>query len=533
MSDARRPNFLYIVTDQQRADHLGCYGNPIVRTPHIDALAARGSRFDRFYVAHPVCMPNRATLMTGRMPSLHKVRFNGIPLDREATTFVDVLRADGYRTALVGKSHLQNFMGMAPERHYAAREGLRSPAAGLRDASKRAMDGPNYEHENTLKWIEDPGRGVPTPFYGFDHVRLCTRHADNVQGHYRAWLAERHPDPDSLRGPKNAIPDARYSAPFAWRTRIPEELYPTSYVAEETIAYLEDHARDEGDAPFFLQCSFPDPHAPFTPPGHYWDMYDPDEMPLPPTFGKGDTMPIRQLRDWVARQTGQQTANIPYMTDARATRECIALTYGMVTMIDDAVGRILGALSATGLDRDTVVIFNSDHGDWMGDHGLMLKGALHYQGLIRVPFIVRDPAVDEQASSVGDVCGSLDFARTILARAGIDAPNGMQGADLGPLWRGQAGLDRPGVLIEHDTHRAHLGFDTPLRVRSFVTERYRASVFQPIGHGELYDLKDDPHELVDLWDAPEHAGTRHALCETWMDQLISHQDEAPLPTYIA
>src|SRR5579862_2469935 len=109
-----RPNFLLIMTDQQRADHLGCSGHPILRTPNIDSIAEHGVSFDRFYVATPVCMPNRATLMTGRMPSVHGVRSNGMPLPLRSNTFVDALRAGGYATALVGKSHLQNFTGFGP-----------------------------------------------------------------------------------------------------------------------------------------------------------------------------------------------------------------------------------------------------------------------------------------------------------------------------------------------------------------------------------------------------------------------------------
>ena len=120
---ATRPNFLFLITDQHRSDYLGCYGHPILKTPHIDSIAARGTRFERFYVATPVCMPNRATLMTGRMPSLHGVRSNGMPLPLQANTFVDALRAAGYRTALVGKSHLQNFIGYSggPQTAAAAR----------------------------------------------------------------------------------------------------------------------------------------------------------------------------------------------------------------------------------------------------------------------------------------------------------------------------------------------------------------------------------------------------------------------------
>ena len=114
MADKKRPNFILFINDQHRHDYLGCYGHPVVKTPNIDSIAARGVAFDEFYVASPVCMPNRATLMTGRMPSVHGVRSNGIPLSRDAVTFVDLLRAAGYDTALIGKSHLQNFTGRPP-----------------------------------------------------------------------------------------------------------------------------------------------------------------------------------------------------------------------------------------------------------------------------------------------------------------------------------------------------------------------------------------------------------------------------------
>src|SRR3954454_19591344 len=131
------PNILFFITDQLRADHLGCYGNRTIRTPAIDSLAARGVSFDRFYVASPVCQPNRATLMTGRLPSLHGVRYNGISLSLKATTFVDLLRASGWKTALIGKSHLQNFTGMptvVPKPDLPA--GYRMPPQGLDEAAK-------------------------------------------------------------------------------------------------------------------------------------------------------------------------------------------------------------------------------------------------------------------------------------------------------------------------------------------------------------------------------------------------------------
>lgn len=148
-SAERSPSFILFVTDQQRADYLGCYGHPVVRTPNIDAIAAKGTRFERFYVASPVCMVNRASLMTGRMPSVHGVRMNGIPLSQQQATFVEVLRSAGYATALVGKSHLQNMVDIAPYVSREARRG-RAPADNLAEA-RRPYPG-DYDQELPSRW---------------------------------------------------------------------------------------------------------------------------------------------------------------------------------------------------------------------------------------------------------------------------------------------------------------------------------------------------------------------------------------------
>src|SRR4051794_18964027 len=146
---ADRPNVLFFITDQLRADHLGCYGNRVIRTPAIDSIAARGTAFDRFYVASPVCQPNRATLATGRMPSLHGVRHNGISLPLSANAFVDLLRAAGWNTALIGKSHLQNMTGLpAAAVRAPLPAGFRAPPAGLDEADKEDRAEDDYEQEN-------------------------------------------------------------------------------------------------------------------------------------------------------------------------------------------------------------------------------------------------------------------------------------------------------------------------------------------------------------------------------------------------
>ena len=532
-----QPNFLFIVTDQQRADHLGCAGNALLRTPNLDALAKSGSRFRRFHAASPICMPNRASIMTGRMPSLHGVRDNGTPLSLESTTFVELLRAAGWRTALIGKSHLQNYLGLPPLRPTSVPKGSLPPPVGLAEAQHAQRSGNAYDMETTRRWREEPGHEVATPFYGFDYVRICTRHGDQVQGHYTRWLLAQRPDGDALRDPNNPIPDPRYVAPQSRRTRLPEALYPTTYISEESIAYLERHAAGSAGAPFFLQCSFTDPHHPFTPPGRYWDMYNPDDVVLPPSFHASHNQipPIAQIHHELTHGTPDRTFQRPYAVTEREARESIALTYGMVTMIDDAVGRVLARLEALGLAANTVVVFTSDHGDWLGDHGLMLKGPIHTSGVVRVPFIWRDPA-GPTAAVCDTLASSIDIAPTVLARAGLAPFNGVQGCDLRPCMAG-ATLARDSVLIEQESDVGYLGYDPgvpgPLRVRSLISGQWRLSLWSGFAWGELYDLVADPHEMHNLWDAPGSAALRAQLMERMTRALIDNQDWSPHPTGVA
>ena len=354
---SKRPNFLFIITDQHRADHLGCSGHPVLQTPNIDSIAARGTRFDRFHVATPVCQPNRSTLMTGRMPSLHGVRSNGIPLDLRSSTFVEGLRLSGYATALVGKSHIQN-MTKYPPMHL--RPDVESGCHSLREAMPEAfqLDGTgDYRQEHPERWESGEPYDLSLPFYGFEHVDLCTEHSDHVGGQYYVWFKQQRPDADALRDRSNQLPHG-YVCPQAYRTAIPEEYYPTTYVKLKTMEYIDRHARD--DKPFFLMASFPDPHHPFTPPGRYWDLYRPEDMQLPASHDYGNREPPPHVK-WAlaARESGKATVNSQnaFAAREREVLEARALTCGMIAMIDDAVGDILGRLSQVGVADDTIVVF--------------------------------------------------------------------------------------------------------------------------------------------------------------------------------
>lgn len=522
---SRKPNFLFIITDQHRADHLGCYGNEIVKTPNIDTIANNGRRWNKFYVANPICMPNRASIMTGRMSSLHGARHNGIPLSRDHTTFVELLRDAGYATGLIGKSHLQSFTGLPASNLFQPDAELTTPRENLRDAFKHNRHSRDYDLELVPNWKTPLADRMGDDFYGFEHVEIAADHADAAAGDYLLWARVQNPDFDNLVGPQNALPDDRINAPQAWRTAVPEELYSTHWIADRANTFLSEHAKS--DAPFFLQMSFPDPHHPFTPPGKYWDMYNPDNIPLPESFGKGDLPPINAMREALENNTDPRDNQNPFFVTDREARELIALTYGSITMIDDAIGGVLAHLKETGLSDNTIVIFTTDHGDYMGDHGLMLKLLLHFQGLIRVPFIWHDPTTKTAGKVDVGLSSSIDISATILARAGIQAYNGIQGRDLLSTSPPEA------IIVEEDSQRQMTGFDRPQRIRTIVTDRYRMSLRQGENWHELFDLQADPLEIDNRYDDPQFNDIQRELTEKMLRRTIELQDYAPLPAYRA
>jgi arylsulfatase A-like enzyme len=481
------------------------------------------------------------------MPSLHGVRYNGISLSLNANTFADLLRAAGWHTALIGKSHLQNMTGLPTVvSKPALPQGFLAPPSHLDEADKEDHRGDDaYEQENGIAWDKNAARIFRLPYYGFDHVELCSGHATQVHGTYTGWLRERRPDADSLRGEQNQLPH-NYALPQAWRTSLPEELYPTSYVVERTLAYLDERARRSEALPFFLQCSFPDPHHPFTPPGRYWDLYRPQDMTLPTSFRLGNrTLPPHAAHLIAERENGTRKADAAaaFAVTEQEAREAIALTYGMIAMIDDGMARILARLDELGLAQNTVVVFTSDHGDLMGDHQLMLKGAYAYQGLIRVPFIWAEPrsAVGDTTSPVNParrseaLFGTLDIGATILDRARLAPYNGMQGKSMLPALGGSSdpGTGHDGVLIEYSNQRLVAGLPNEMSMRTLVDKRWRFSVYRGVPWGELYDLEADPHELDNLWDDPASAPRKLDLTERLLQKMMGLAERSPRPSHLA
>ena len=522
---AKRPNVLILITDQHRPDHTGFGGNGVLRTPHLDRLAARATVFDRAYVANPICMPNRSTIFTGRMPSVHGTRYNGIPLAMGANTFARVLRAAGYATSYFGKCHLQN-MGVAK---------------GIADAIFAKT--PKVDAESPAwpadwdRW-EDEERhrrervAIPADYYGFDHVDLTVDHSDQCSGHYYQWLLEQGADPKKLQGPENALPFDS-SIDQIWRTATPEELYPTRYVTMRAVEHLDQLARKarESEAPFLMVASYPDPHHPFTPPGRYFDRYDPADVGLPATFGDAHRASMPHIRRMTEQRGKQPFVMAPFAPTERQLRQMAAAEYGMIAMIDDGIGEILGALERGGLAGDTIVVFTSDHGDMFGDHGLMLKAAMHYEGCVRVPLLIAVPG--RAPARTGSLVGSIDVAQTLLALTGGEPFYGMQARSLVPVLDDPGATVRDEILIEEDEMFDIAGVGRPLRMRTLITNEGRITLYDGTPHGELFDHRVDRAELENRFADPGAAAWRAEMTERLARAVISVAEESPRPRYMA
>jgi arylsulfatase A-like enzyme len=507
---APQPNILFIITDQQRADHVGFAGNPVVSTPHLDALAERSTVFDRAYVSNPVCMPNRSTIMTGRMPSAHGVVFNDRSLPPNANTFVRQLRTHGYRTALIGKSHLQH--GMSPDAYFPfpGEPGLTEPwAAGWNTTENRDR----YEADE----IDDPD-----DYYGFVQIQLALGHGSQVAGHHYRWAREKGATHEQLVAGFRHDSDVPRRSPLWWQIHeapFPEGLYSTNFVTERTIEFME--TSDAAGSPWMAWCSYPDPHHPLSPPASWLDRHDPAEVELPTTFDDpGEGWP-RHLKAIRALEPSDENFVFPFGPTPEQARAAIAATYGMIEFIDDGIGRVLASLDRLGATDDTIVVFTSDHGDMMGDHGLIMKLGMHFQGCLRVPMVIHAPGKTPARTS--SLASSIDLPHTLLDLCGIDDYRGMQGHSLTGLLDDPAASVRDHVLVEEDFPMRAFGPGPPLKMRTLISDlgRYTRDTD---GQEQLFDLSADPDELVDLTEHDRDSARRAAMVDQLADALIEADD---------
>ncbi len=517
-----KPNILLIITDQHRADHTGFGGNKLVQTPNLDRIASSGTVFDKAYVTNPICMPNRSSILTGVVPSSHGVRYNGLPLDTSFETFVRIARNSGYKTSLVGKSHLQN-MNDGPD--IATALFKNSPKKNLlRQTAPDGWDQYELDERHKSERVD-----IPADFYGFDDLALTVQHSDYCSGHYYQWLLDRGVKPEAIQG-FEAAQDYSGNWQQVWKTSVPEELYPTSYVADETVKRIETAATE--DAPFLIQCSFPDPHHPFTPPGKYFDMYDPADVTLPETFNQDHSKSPGMFQSMIEARGSQLFKMAPFSPTEEQFRDMAAKEYGMISMIDDAIGRVLQALEKSGQAENTIIIFTSDHGDVFGDHGLMLKSTMHYEGIIRVPLVISGPSINTARSS--SLVSSLDIGSTILDLIGEDVRFGTQGQSLRPILDDPAAAIRDQILVEEEQIFPDPDTGRQINMRSVVTSDGRLTVKsrQPL-MGELYNFTEDPLETDNLFADASATGMRAEMMDRLIDTMMVHSTSLRRPLAMA
>lgn len=300
-------------------------------------------------------------------------------------------------------------------------------------------------------------------------------------------------------------------------------------MTSQTIEALEASAR--GGGPFFIQCSYPDPHHPFTPPGRFYEMYDPCEVPLPETWADPHVGSLDFYRQRLKYKGKQLFPVAPFAPSEEQFRHSAAAEYGMISMIDEGVGRIFKALERLGLTQNTVVIFTSDHGDMFGDHGMMLKGGMHYEGCIRVPLLIATPR--HRPGVCSSLAGSIDLAQTFLGLADVPGYHGMQGTSLVPLLEDPKTRVRDDVLVEEDELFDIVGAGSHLRMRTLVTEDARLTLYQGAELGELFDLDSDRLELSNRFHETAARDLRYALTERLTRRMMECADEAPKPTHVA
>ena len=478
---SKKPNILFICTDQQRYDSLGCYGNTHIQTPTIDALASEGVLFEQCYVQSPVCAPSRASLVTGQYPSVHGLWGNGVTLPEHAAIFSRSLAADGYECGMIGKMHLSHcFAG--------------------RTEPRPANDGYGY-----YRWAHDPSH--PSP-----------------ENAYHQWLAEHFPD--LLEQARSGGPRQRHQA--AGFDTMPTEAHYSRWTSEAAIEFLDQQG--DADSPFFLWVNFYDPHHPFVAPQEYLDRYDPATLPDPIGYaGELETKPEIQRQASAESYAGHARGFETHSLDE--IKEIIAAYYAMVSLIDDEVARILARLDALGLADDTLVIFTSDHGEMLGDHQLLLKGPMLYEMAVRVPLIMRWPGHLPAGERRADLVQWIDLNPTILEAAGLDPLPASQGMSLLPLARGDTDAPTRDWAICEYLNSGH-PYDPPVFLTMLRHDRYKlivehgAPATSRERTGELYDLEADPQELCNLWDAPESAGTRIALERMLMDVMVANHDRS-------
>ncbi|HEX6000833.1 MAG TPA: alkaline phosphatase family protein [Hyphomicrobiaceae bacterium] len=500
-----KKNVLFIMCDQLRFDYLSCYGHPILQTPNIDRLAGHGVRFTRAYVQSPICGPSRMSTYTGRYMRSHGSHWNGWPLRVGEPTLGDHLKAIGVRNVLVGKTHMT-----------ADREGLER--LGLDPAS---LIGVHVSECGFEPYERDDGLhpdGRPRPAYD----AYLRAHGFDAKNPWEQWANSGQAEDGSIRNGW-LLANADKAA------RIDEEHSETPYMTGRAMDFIRETRSDP--RPWCLHLSYIKPHWPYIAPEPYASMYK--EAPIPPAIRsqaeRENTHPV--FRAFMDMRVSQNFS-------AQGVRERVIPAYmGLIKQIDDQLGRLFKLLDEEGLAASTMIVFTSDHGDYLGDHWMGEKDLFH-EVSVKVPLIVYDPSPEADASRgvVSDaLVEAIDLAPTFLEFFGAKPPaHRLEGRSLLPILHGQAPAAwRDYAFSEYDyaMQEPRAALQQPLRdCRLFmvVDRRYKlthAVGFRPM----LFDLETDPNELVDLGAHPEYADVRARLTDALVHWSLTGHNAVTTP----
>jgi arylsulfatase A-like enzyme len=480
-------NILFIMCDQLRWDHLSCYGHPRLGTPNIDALAARGVRFDRAYVQSPICGASRMSTYTGRYVHSHGASWNFVPLKAGEMTIGDHLRPLGVRSVLVGKTHMRaDTIGMA-------RLGIDPHSEiGVR-ISECGFD--SYERDDGLH----PYSGHdPNPPYD-EYLR---RHGFDGENPWEEWA-------NAAAGENGELLSGWFLKNATRPARVPDEHSETPYITRRAMDFISE----AGPQPWCLHLSYIKPHWPYIVPEPYASMYTPaDVLPV--------VRDVRETTDPHPIYRAFMNHRVSRAFSRNEVRDAVMPAYmGLIKQIDDQMGVLFSFLETRGLMENTMIVFTSDHGDYLGDHWLGDKDLFH-EPSVRVPLIIYDPdgrADASRGSAVRDLVEAIDLAATFIdAYGGAQIPHILDGRSLRPLLFGQSDLDwRRYVISEYDYSftdtRIELGTKSrDAWLRMIFDGRYKyifAEGYRPM----LYDLEQDPQEFFDRGDDPALAAVRTRL----------------------
>ncbi len=471
----QQPNIVFIMCDQLAAAQVGCYGSGVNSTPTLDRLASEGVRFDRCYATSPICAPNRATLLTGRSPVIHGLVENDDTLPNDTPTYARILQRRGYRTGGFGKFHQTPMRMRRPD-----------DMGYLGFDESWDLEDPKWEW---AEWIEKHH-----PEHLDEALALCWTFWGRPESHLRERAGKAV---ENILKPRQQADGHHlmYSSP------VPPELHDTAVITDCGIDFIDRHLEENSEQPFFCYVSHVDPHDPYNPPEPYASMFDPAEMesPIPAEWSK-ENFPT--LRDAVSFSGFEDLAG-----NDQLLRKMRAYYHGSLKLMDDQIARLVQHLEERGERDNTVIVFTSDHGDLLGDHGLPTKGIKPYDSGIRCPLILNGPGIEPEVSD--DLLCTLDFFPSFCDLAGVaeDERPPVEGRSFVPGCRADGA--REAVLVAYQN------------MHTVVTEDgWKLTVYDGEDGGQLFDLTNDPDEQVNRYHDPECADRR----ERMLKQLITLQN---------